>query len=243
MTKPTKTKSRTPKESDAPAASSGLGDTDLHLFNEGTHTRLYDKLGAHVGSEGGQTGTRFAVWAPNAARVSVIGNFNGWERGKTPLSPRGSSGVWEGFVPGVGRGELYKYHIESHHRGYRVDKADPFGAYHQIPPQTASIVWSLDYEWGDGAWMKERAGRNALSAPMSIYEVHLGSWRRVPEDGNRSLTYREIAPQLAAYAAENGFTHVELMPMSEHPFAGSWGYQVTGYFAPTSRFGTPQDFM
>ncbi len=220
-----------------------LGDTDLYLFGEGTHTRLYERLGVHLREEDGQRGARFAVWAPNAAAVSVIGSFNGWDREATPLSPRGSSGIWEGFAPGASRGDLYKYHIASHHAGYRVDKADPFGVYHQVPPQTASVVWDLEYTWGDEAWMQSRAPRHELGAPMSIYEVHLGSWCRSVEEGNRSLTYRELAPRLADYVISCGFTHVELMPIAEHPFAGSWGYQVTGYFAPTSRYGSPQEFM
>ena len=191
----------------------------------------------------GQSGTYFAVWAPDARKVSVIGDFNGWNRTSHPLQPRGQSGIWEGFVPGVGKGALYKYHIKSRYRGYKVDKADPFGFYHETPPKTASIVWDIGYNWGDKEWLEKRHGHNALDAPMAIYEVHLGSWRRVPEEDNRPLTYRELAPQLAEYVKQMGFTHVEFLPVMEHPFFGSWGYQTTGYFAPTSRYGTPQDFM
>jgi 1,4-alpha-glucan branching enzyme len=220
-----------------------LSEDDLYLFNEGTHQRLYDKLGAHVSTVGGVTGTRFSVWAPNAREVFVIGDFNGWNRGEHRLSPRGHSGIFEGFVPGVGRGCNYKYHVVSNHSDYRVDKADPFAVHAETPPRTASIVWPLDYAWGDAAWMAERKRANALRAPISVYEVHLGSWRKVPEQGNRWLSYREIAPLLADYVSELGFTHVELMPVMEHPLTASWGYQVTGYFAPTSRHGTPQDFM
>jgi 1,4-alpha-glucan branching enzyme len=216
---------------------------DLHLFNEGTHRRLYEKLGAHPIATSAERGTQFAVWAPNAHEVTVIGDFNGWDRGATPLSPRASSGIWEGFVPGVGRGDIYKYHVRSHHHGYSVDKADPFGVHHETPPRTGSIVWPLDYTWGDAEWMRSRAQHNALSAPLAIYEVHLGSWMRVPEQGHRMLSYAELAPKLADYALAHGFTHVELMPVMEHPLPASWGYQVTGYFAPTSRLGTPQDFM
>ena len=221
-----------------------LGDTDLHLFNEGTHARLYDKLGAHEMEHDGQRGVYFAVWAPNAERVSVIGDCNGWDDTRAPLRAHGQSGIWEGFIPGVRRGDIYKYRIWSRYNGYRVDKADPFGFLHETPPKTGSRVWSIDgYAWGDAAWMQARAAKNALSAPISFYEVHLGSWMRVPEEGNRSLTYREIAPKLAAHVKALGFTHVEIMPIMEHPFYGSWGYQVTGYFAPTSRYGTPEDFM
>ncbi len=215
-----------------------LSEDDVYLFNEGSHFRLHEKLGAHPRTEG----TVFAVWAPNAEAVSVVGDFNHWRGGRHPLHPRGSSGLWEGFVPGVGAGALYKFRIKS--RGGRsVDKSDPFARRLETPPKTASVVWNLDYAWHDADWMRERRARNALSAPMSVYEVHLGSWRRVPEDGRRSLTYREIAAPLAEYAQELGFTHVELMPVMEHPFYGSWGYQISGYFAPTARYGTPQDLM
>jgi 1,4-alpha-glucan branching enzyme len=216
---------------------------DQYLFNEGSHYRAYRKLGAHVGKHEGKPGTWFAVWAPGAEQVCVAGDFNGWDKYATPLHPQGASGVWQGFVAGVGKGAHYKFHIVSHNHSYRVEKSDPFGLFHEVPPKTASIVWDLDYAWADGVWMAERGRRNALSAPMSIYEVHLGSWRRVGHEGNRSLGYREMAHQLAEYVRHMGFTHVELLPVAEHPFFGSWGYQTTGYFAPTSRFGTPQDFM
>ncbi len=219
-----------------------LTPEDIYLFGEGSYFRAYEKLGAHpLVSEG--RGTCFAVWAPNAERVSVIGGFNGWDKDSHPLFPRGSSGIWEGFIPGVRRGAPYKYHIVSRHNGYRVDKADPYAFYGEAPPGTASIVWDTDYPWSDGAWMAQRKDRIALSAPVSIYEVHLGSWRRVPEAGNRSLTYREMAPYLADHVRKMGFTHVEMLPVMEHPFVGSWGYQVTSYFAPSARYGTPQDFM
>ncbi len=223
-----------------PEARSLLTEDDLHFFNEGTHFRLYDKLGAHARPAGG---VHFAVWAPNAQYVSVIGDFNGWDKGRHPLRARGRSGIWEGVVEEAREGSTYKYHVASHHRGYRVDKADPFGFMHQTPPQTASIVRSLDYDWSDDEWMRRRGAQQRLDAPISIYEVHLGSWMRVPEDGSRWLTYREIAPRLAEYVKRLGFTHVEFLPIMEHPFYGSWGYQTTGYFAPTSRYGTPQDFM
>ncbi|MGE5619319.1 MAG: 1,4-alpha-glucan branching protein GlgB [Sphingomonadaceae bacterium] len=219
-----------------------LTDTDLHLFNEGTHYRLYDKLGAHLVVLGGTRGAYFAVWAPNAEHVSVIGDFNGWDASSSPLQPVAQSGIWEGFVPGADTGSLYKFHVHSREQGYQVDKADPLAFFCEAPPNTASIVWELDYEWGDGEWMAGRKAKNSMEAPMAIYEVHLGSWMRVPEEGNRFLTYREIAPRLAEHVKRLGFTHVELMPVMEHPFYGSWGYQITAYFAPTSRYGTPQDF-
>lgn len=226
-----------------PSGNTLLGDDDLHYFNEGTHARLYEKLGAHPLLVGETRGTYFAVWAPNAERVSVIGDFNGWDKASHALQPRGQSGVWEGFLHGVASGSAYKYHIVSRHGGYHVDKADPYGFCHETPPKTASVVWELWYDWGDQAWMAERASRHALTAPMAIYEMHLGSWRRVPEEGNRPLSYRELAPRLAEYVQRLGFTHVEFLPVMEHPFYGSWGYQVTGFFAPSSRYGTPQDFM
>jgi len=216
---------------------------DTYLFNEGSHYRLHQKLGAHPLSVDGVDGTYFAVWAPDARQVFVMGDFNGWDKTCHPLCSRGQSGIWDGFVPGVGKGALYKYHIVSRYRGYRVDKADPFAVYNEVPSNTSSIVWELDYTWGDQAWMQERHKHNALDAPIAIYEVHLGSWMRVPEEGHRPLTYRELAPKLAEYVDRMGFTHVEFLPVTEHPFAGSWGYQTTGYFAPTSRYGTPQDFM
>ena len=224
-------------------ASTLLTSFDLHLFNEGKHNRLFEKFGAHLTELDGKQGTYFAVWAPDAERISVVGDFNGWNPDSHPMTPRGSSGVWEAFLPGLGKGTVYKYHIRSRYHMYEVDKADPYGFYNEVPPRTASIVWDLDYEWHDGEWMRTRHDRNKFDAPMSIYEVHLGSWMRVPEEGNRSLTYRELAPKLADYVNDMGFTHVEFMPVMEHPFRGSWGYQVTGYYAPSARFGTPQDFM
>jgi 1,4-alpha-glucan branching enzyme len=216
---------------------------DLHLFNEGKHSRLFEKFGAHVIELDGRRGTYFAVWAPNADRISVVGDFNGWNPDSHPMNPRESSGAWEAFIPDLGQGTVYKYHLRSRYKMYTVDKTDPYGYYNEVPPKTASIVRELDYEWGDKDWMRARQSRNKFDAPMSTYEVHLGSWMRVPEEGNRSLTYRELAVKLADYVNDMGFTHVEFMPVMEHPFFGSWGYQVTGYFAPSARFGTPQDFM
>jgi 1,4-alpha-glucan branching enzyme len=232
-----------PSVTQAATGTSLLTEQDLYLFNEGSHLRLYLKLGAHPGKRGGVEGTAFAVWAPSAEYVSVIGDFNGWNRGRHPLSPRGQSGIWEGFVPGVRSGAAYKYHVASRYHGYRVDKADPLAFYAEQPPRTASRVWDLSYSWHDHEWIKGRRRCNELAAPVSIYEVHLGSWVRVPEQDDRWLTYREIAPRLAEYVRQMGFTHVEFLPLTEHPFYGSWGYQTTGYFAPTSRYGTPQDLM
>ncbi|HEY1659793.1 MAG TPA: 1,4-alpha-glucan branching protein GlgB [Candidatus Sulfotelmatobacter sp.] len=229
-----------------PAASNVLmllSDQDIYLFNEGTNYRLYETMGAHPASHDGVAGAIFSVWAPNARQVSVIGNFNSWAAHAHQLSSRGGSGIWEGFIPSATKGSLYKFHIESRRHGYHVDKADPLGFWHEKPPRTASVVWDLNYEWGDREWMEKRATRNSLQAPQAIYEVHLGSWMRVPEEHNRPLTYRETAPRLAEYVNRMGFTHVEFLPVMEHPFYGSWGYQTTGYFAPTSRYGTPQDFM
>jgi 1,4-alpha-glucan branching enzyme len=222
---------------------SPLTDDDLYLFNEGSHFRLYEKLGAHIGNQGGASGAYFVVWAPNANHVSVIGDFNGWEKGKHCLQPKGNSGIWEDFIPGVGKGALYKYHVGSRFSGYRADKADPFSIFNEIPPKFASIVWDLDYQWNDQQWMAERRRHQGLDKPMAIYEMHVGSWRRVVEENNRSLSYRELAPALADYLRHMGFTHVEFLPVMDHPFFGSWGYQITGYFAPSGNFGTPQDFM
>ena len=219
-------------------------DHDIYLFREGNHFRLYDKLGAHRMTAGNREGVYFAVWAPNAERVSVIGDFNGWDPQSAPLGPRwDTSGIWEGFIPGVKNGDVYKYHVVSKHHGYRVDKGDPFAFYWEISPKTASRVWDLDYSWNDGEWMKNRHRFNGLNSPLSVYEVHPGSWRRVPGEGDRFLTYRELAVSLTDYVKDMGFTHVEFLPLMEHPFYGSWGYQTIGYFAPTSRYGTPQDFM
>ncbi len=220
-----------------------LSDDDLYVFNEGSHHKLYERLGAHLMTADGVAGTYFAVWAPNASRVHVTGEFNSWDKTSHPLQAIGKSGIWGGFVAGIGAGTLYKYYIVSRYHNYSVDKADPFAFFSEIPPRTASIVCDLDYEWGDETWMKKRRDRNALDAPISVYEIHLGSWQRVPGEGNRYLTYRELAPRLVEYIKQLGFTHVEFLPLMEHPFYGSWGYQTTGYFAPTSRYGTPQDFM
>lgn len=221
----------------------GLTQEDLYLFNEGRQFRLYRHLGAHPGSVGGVPGTRFAVWAPHASSVSVIGDFNGWKRGAHPLHCLGGSGVWAGFVPGVGPGANYKYHIVSHNAGYAVDKADPISFRMECPPRTASVVWDLAYSWNDNEWLSGRSQKQRREAPWSIYEVHLGSWMRSPEDPGHVLGYRELAPRLVDHVRKLGFTHVELLPIMEHPFYGSWGYQVTGFFAPTSRHGTPQDLM
>ncbi len=226
----------------SPAEVTRLSTDDLYLFNEGSHVRLYDKLGSHLMTVAGQEGVYFGVWAPSARSVSVIGDFNGWDRSASPLRPKGDSGIWEGFVAGVRKGDAYKYHIASQYHDYRVDKADPFAVHAETPPRTASKVWDLDYAWGDDDWMATRSDRNSLLAPISIYEAHLGSWRRVPDHDNRPLSYLELAESLAGYLNEMGFTHVEFLPVMEYPFGGSWGYQTTGYFAPTSRFGTPQDF-
>ncbi|HEY6291750.1 MAG TPA: 1,4-alpha-glucan branching protein GlgB [Terriglobia bacterium] len=216
---------------------------DVHLFNEGTHYRLFDKLGARSLALNGVQGTYFAVWAPNAERVTVMGDFNFWDRSNRPLEMLGGSGIWHGFVAGAVRGMKYKYFISSHYLGYQIDKADPVAFWNQEPPLTASVIWDLDYNWGDGAWMETRRDRNSRSAALSIYEVHLGSWMRSPDDPQRFLSYRDLASRLAEYCRATGFTHVELLPIMEHPYYPSWGYQITGYFAPTSRYGTPQDFM
>ena len=223
---------------------SRLSDLDLHLFREGSHTRLYERLGAHPETREGQPGCHFAIWAPNAHAVAVMGDFNGWHRHDHWLRQvHGGSGIWEGFVAGAHTGQRYKFHIESSVNGYKVDKADPFAFASEVAPATASVIADLGYHWSDEEWMRARGRANALDAPQSIYEVHLGSWQRSPDDPDKLLGYRDIAPRLANYCVEMGFTHVELLPVMEHPFYGSWGYQVTGYFAPTARYGSPQDFM
>ncbi len=227
----------------ARSATGLLTADDVRLFSEGAHVRLYEKLGARLARVGEVSGASFAVWAPNASDVSVIGDVNGWRPGAHPLRPIAESGVWSGFIPGIEHGALYKYHIAAPGRPRQVAKADPLGFHHETPPRTASIVWDLAYDWGDETWMKERRARNALDAPIAIYEVHLGSWMRAADEGNRSLSYRELVPRLAEYVERLGFSHVEFLPVMEHPFFGSWGYQTTGYFAPTSRYGTPQDLM
>jgi 1,4-alpha-glucan branching enzyme len=220
-----------------------FSERDLYLFNEGSHTRLYQHMGSHLVTRDGAQGASFGVWAPNAERVSVIGSFNGWNPETAPLATRGDSGIWEGFVPDVQPGDSYKYHILSRVQANAVDKADPFAFHAETPPHTASKVWDLTYSWNDGSWMESRGRANHIQAPMAVYEVHFGSWRRVPEAGNRSMSYREMAEPLADYVGRLGFTHVEFLPLTEHPFYGSWGYQTTGYFAASSRYGTPQDLM
>ncbi|HET9932615.1 MAG TPA: 1,4-alpha-glucan branching protein GlgB, partial [Polyangiaceae bacterium] len=218
-----------------------LGDIDQHLIREGTHRRLWEALGARARTAEGTSGTAFAVWAPSARRVSVVGSFNRWDGRLFPMRALGSSGIWEIFVPGVGPGELYKFEIKTQDGALRL-KTDPMAREMELPPATASRVNVSNYSWGDEAWIAARAGRDVRREPVSIYELHLGSWARVPEEGNRWLSYREIAPRLVAHVQRLGFTHVELMPIAEHAFYPSWGYQVTGYFAPTSRYGTPDDF-
>jgi 1,4-alpha-glucan branching enzyme len=213
---------------------------DLHFFNEGTAVRLYDRLGAHPGQENGCEGTHFAVWAPSARSVTLIGNFNSWTPEGLAMQPVHQSGIWHVFAEGLGVGEIYKYRIEAQDGGV-VEKADPIGFQQEVAPKTASIVSTLDYDWGDAAWMASRKEKIALDAPISIYELHLGSWRH--KEGGGMMGYREVAPLLVDYVRETGFSHVEFMPLAEHPFYGSWGYQVTGYFAATSRYGTPQDLM
>lgn len=221
-----------------------MTEHDIYLFKEGNHFRLYEMLGSHIVEIEGERGTLFALWAPNAESVSVIGDFNGWDPAAHPLAVRwDGSGIWEGFVPGVGKGAGYKYHIVSKRSGYTVKKGDPFALCWEEPPKTASIVWSRDYDWGDYEWMSDRSRINSLSSPMSVYEVHLGSWRKPAEEGCRHFSYREIADSLVDYVKKMGFTHVEFLPVMEHPFYGSWGYQLIGYFAPTSRYGSPQDLM
>lgn len=219
-----------------------LTDYDIHLIRSGKHFRQYNKLGAHLVDHNGQSGTYFAVWVPNAKAVSVIGNFNHWHNGQHMLTARwDQSGIWEGFFPGIGKGEAYKYAIQANSGEY-LEKADPFAFYAEIAPKTASVVWQSDYQWKDDQWLAERKKLATKARPYSVYEVHMGSWRRKPEDGNRSLSYRELSVELVQYVKEMGFTHVEFLPVMEHPFFGSWGYQLTGYYAPTSRFGTPEDF-
>jgi len=225
------------------AQHSRLTSDDLHMFNEGTHYRLYGKLGSHLIDTDSVKGASFAVWAPNAQSVSVVGEFNGWDRQASPMMPRGQSGIWETFVPGVAKGTLYKYHIQSRYNRYRVDKTDPFANATEMPPGTAAIVWDLTYQWNDSEWMQMRGAGPWIGRPVSIYEVHLGSWRRKDNEGQQPLSYRELAVELARYVKEMGFTHIELLPVMEHPFYGSWGYQTTSYFAPTKRYGEPQDFM
>lgn len=217
-------------------------DFDISLFRAGKHYKIYEKLGSHIIEVDGQWGTYFAVWAPNAQSVAVIGNFNGWNGTTHPLSSRwDSSGIWEGFIPEIGRGELYKYHIHAKD-GRHLQKGDPYALYWEIPPNTSSIVWDLPYSWQDENWMKRRKEKAGQDQPYSVYEVHIGSWKKI-DGGLRSLSYRELADKLVPYVVEMGFTHVEFMPVMEHPYFPSWGYQCTGYFAPTSRFGTPEDFM
>lgn len=221
-----------------------LTDHDVYLFRQGRHTRLYEKLGAHVREIDGDAGVSFGVWAPNAREVSVIGDFNDWRPGAHALQIRGDeSGIWEGFVPGLGGGERYKFHVVSRYGDYAADKGDPFAFAWEEPPGTASRTRELDYSWGDAEWLARRHRANARDAPWSIYEMHLGSWRNAPGEDHRLPRYRELADWLPAYLEELGYTHVEFMPVTEHPFFGSWGYQTTGYFAPTARYGTPQDFM
>ncbi len=217
---------------------------DIYLFKEGSHFQLYNLLGSHPVNYEGKDGFYFAVWAPNAKFVSVIGDFNYWDKFSHPLVPRGdSSGIWEGFIPFLRQGDIYKYYIISNYNDYSVEKSDPYAFHCETPQKTGSKLWDISYTWNDKDWLTTRYKKNSQKAPLSIYEVHLGSWKRKPEENNRMLSYRELAPLLRDYCTEMNFTHVEFLPVMEHPFYPSWGYQTTGYFAPTSRYGTPQDFM
>ncbi|MEM4485960.1 MAG: 1,4-alpha-glucan branching protein GlgB [Zestosphaera sp.] len=221
-----------------------ITEHDVTLFREGTHFKIYEKLGAHPLVIDGASGAYFAVWAPNATEVYVVGDFNEWRPNSHRLIPRkDGSGIWEGFIKGVRIGSRYKYYVVSRNGEYRVFKGDPYAYLWEKPPKTASVIWDLSYEWRDDEWLRSRKARNSYEAPVSIYEVHLGSWRRRPDEGNRFLSYRELADELCEYLVDMSYTHVEFLPVMEHPFYGSWGYQVTGYYAPTSRYGKPQDFM
>ena len=221
-----------------------LTGSDISLIKTGSHCRLYEKLGSHIVNRGKTKGVYFAVWAPNAAQVSVIGDFNSWNKESNPLKIRqDSTGIWEGFIQGAKKGQMYKYFIVSKYNNYTVEKRDPFSFYCEKPPQRASIIWNLDYEWRDEKWMKERSQRSALSSPFSVYEVHFGSWHRFAEEQNRYPMYDEMAPGIIRYAKDMGFTHVEFLPLTAHPFYDSWGYQADGYFVPTARYGSPQDLM
>ncbi|HTR45462.1 MAG TPA: 1,4-alpha-glucan branching protein GlgB [Thermodesulfovibrionales bacterium] len=221
-----------------------LTDFDLYLFGEGNHYRQYEKLGAHGVEIDGLRGVHFAVWAPNAKRVSVIGDFNGWNPKTHPMENLGASGIWVLFIPGIAEGVPYKYEIRSKVNKYVVQKSDPYGFFFELRPKSASVVCSIEgYAWNDASWMEERGRKDPLGSPLSVYEVHAGSWMRVPEEQSRWLTYRELAEKLIPYVREMGYTHIELLPVNEHPLDESWGYQAIGYFAPTSRFGEPKDFM
>ncbi|MEJ0029754.1 MAG: 1,4-alpha-glucan branching protein GlgB [Bacteroidota bacterium] len=232
-----------PRSEDTQTSFSLLTDFDIHLFKTGKHFKLYEKMGAHLVSPQGKSGTFFAVWAPNAKEVSVIGNFNHWQKGHHKLTPRwDESGIWEGFFPGLHQGEAYKYSITSE-SGEILEKADPFAFYAEVAPKTASVVWQPEHTWNDQQWQQKKRGEVGNAKPYSVYEVHFGSWRRKVEEDNRSLTYHEMKTELVRYVKDLGFTHIEFLPLMEHPFYGSWGYQLTGYFAPTSRYGPPEQLM
>src|SRR5687768_11675560 len=219
-----------------------ITDYDLYLFGEGNHTSIYEKLGAHPVRQDGVEGVHFAVWAPNADRAAVVGDFNGWDGRSHRMGMLGSSGIWAAFVPEARIGQRYKFELRTRY-GHIILKTDPYGFAFELPPATASVICRPDYQWGDDEWMRTRTGQDSwFHKPMAVYEVHLGSWARIPEEGNRYLTYAELAQRLIPYVKEMGYTHLELLPVMEHPFSGSWGYQVTGFYAPTSRFGPPQAF-
>ncbi|MEM6841359.1 MAG: 1,4-alpha-glucan branching protein GlgB [Bacteroidota bacterium] len=220
-----------------------LTDFDVHLFREGNHYSLYEKLGSHLAEQNGIKGVYFAVWAPNAYRVAVVGDFNGWNNTEHNMNPRwDGSGIWELFIPGVKKGNAYKYYIDSKNQSYQVEKGDPFATHWETPPRTATKVWEASYKWQDQEWMNTRKEKAVEPQPEAVYEVHLGSWKRKGEGGKDFMTYRDLAEELPQYLSWMGYTHVEFMPVMEHPFYGSWGYQLVGFFAPTSRFGTPEDF-